>query len=104
MFCESPICPKGEHVSKPRFNSEEQLTLRLEYLTSASDTGLRNFEAMQLNHAANLEKEIREMERERKKAAVMAEMARLLIENRDALLRHVGDHLERARGERSDAA
>jgi len=90
-------------VPKPRFNSEQQLTLPLEYLTSASDTSLRNFEAMQLNHAANLEKEIRSMERERKKAAVMAEMARLLIENRDALLRHLGDHLERVKGEESAA-
>jgi hypothetical protein len=33
----------------------------------------------------------------------MAEMARLLIENRDALLRHLGDHLERVKGEESAA-
>ena len=85
--------------NKPRFNSDDQAPLPLEYLTSASDTSLRNFEALQLNHAANLEKEIKVMELERRKAQVMAEMARLLIENRAALLRHVGDHLDRVRGE-----
>ena len=94
-------------MPKSRFNEETQTRLPLEYLTSASDDSLRNFEMMQLNHAANLQKEIELMSRERDKANVMAETARLLIDNRADLLRHLGDHLERVkvqRIERIDAA
>jgi len=99
-----PAGPRGQSMSKARFTDNAQLTLPLEYLTSSSDTSLRNFEMMQLNHAANLEKEIEAMRRERDRANVMAEVARMLIDNRTELLKHVGNHLERVRGERSDAA
>jgi len=91
-------------MPKNRFTEDPQLTLPVEYLTSASDSSLRNFEQMQLNHAANLEKEIMAMRRESVKARVMAEMARLLIENRTELLKKLGGHLERVKIERSDAA
>lgn len=87
-----------------RFTQELPITLPLEYLTSASDSGLRNFEQMQLNHASNMEKEIEEMKRELDKARVMAELAHLLAEHRTELLRHVGDHLRRSNPEASEAA
>lgn len=87
-----------------RFNEETQLTLPLEYLTSSSDSSLRNFESVQLAHAANLEKEMEAMRREMVKARVMAETARLLIEHRAALLRHLGDNLERVKASDSEAA
>lgn len=83
-------------MSRPRFNEEKQLTLPWEYLTSTSDDGLRNFEQLQLTHAANLEKEMVAMRREAEKAKVMAEVTRLLIDHRSELMRHLGDHLERA--------
>jgi hypothetical protein len=90
--------------SRNRFSDESQLILPLEYLTSASDDSLRNFENRQLTHASNLEKEISAMRRERDKARIMAEVARVLIENRTGLLRSLGDHLERVKGAESDAA
>ena len=90
---------------KTRF-TEEQLTLPLEYFTSASDHSLENFEQSQLNHAANLDRDIKLLQRERDKAHIMAEVARLLINNRAELLRHLGDHLVRVRAidEKTDAA
>ena len=91
-------------MPKARFDEDPQLVLPLEYLTSASDDSLRTFRLRQLNHAANIEKEMKAMQRERDKASIMAEVAQVLIENRTALLRHVGDHLERAKGAKSDAA
>src|SRR6185312_3471976 len=87
-----------------RFTEETQLTLPLEYLTSSSENGLRNFETLQLSHAANIEKEIESMKREMDKARVMAELARLMIDHRTELLRRLGDHLERVRVEKTEAA
>lgn len=83
---------------------QPETPIPLEYLTSASDTALRNMEAAQLNHAANLDKEITAMRRERDRARVLAELARLLIENRTELLKRLGDHLERLKGVREDNA
>jgi hypothetical protein len=94
----SPQRKSGPPMLK-RANEESQLALPFEYLTSASENSLRNFENVQLAHFRNLEKEIEVMRQERDKAKLLAEMARLLIEHRARLLRHVGDHLLRANAE-----
>lgn len=82
-----------------RIGEESQLALPLEYLTSASDTSLRGFESLHLAHVRNLEKEIEQMTAEKDRAKLLAEMARLMIEHRSRLMRHVGDHLLRANAE-----
>ena len=72
-------------VQKSDENPARQVPL--EYLMSTSESGLRGFEMAQLARAANFRKEIEQMTRERDKAQVLAEFARLLIDNRDEILR-----------------
>jgi len=83
----------------PRPANDSQLSFPFEYLISASDDGLRQFENLQLNHAANLDKEIAAMMKERDRARVRAEFARLLLEFRPEMMRSTGKHLERANAE-----
>src|ERR1700761_3036787 len=84
---------------KRRLTTDQDTDLPIEYWMSASEESLRNFEGLQLNHASNLEKEIMVMTAARDRARVLAETARLLIDNRAEMMRQAGNHLERVEGE-----
>ena len=86
-----------------RFN-EDKAEIPIEFLSSASKDRLQEYELMHLNHAANLEKEVRDMQIQIRHELVLADMARILIENREALLQRLGDHLQRVSGERLEVA
>lgn len=63
----------------------------VEYLFSTSDTGLDNFAMNRLTHAANLRKEIKQMESEIRTAEREADLATWLKEHRQEILQRMAD-------------
>jgi hypothetical protein len=68
----------------------------LEYFLGASETALQNFALARLAHAANMSKEIKEMEEERLALLEAAGIAQWLLEHRGELLRKGSLYVERA--------
>lgn len=86
-------------MSKHRFDVNELIAVPLSYLMSSSQNALEAFELARLAHAANLEKEIEAITRERDKEKLSAEVARWLRENREEILRNAGEWLQRTNPE-----
>jgi hypothetical protein len=68
----------------------------LDYMMRANDESLRGFETAQLNIAANMDKQITQIARERDRAKLTADLCRFLIDHRDELLMRLGDHVKLA--------
>jgi hypothetical protein len=68
----------------------------LEYLLQSSDNALERFALSRLAHAANLKKEIKEMEDELLIVMESAGVAQWLLEHRGELLSKGSLHIERA--------
>jgi hypothetical protein len=84
---------KSDYKNKFTFTTRRllmDLNVPLEWLASATDTSLENFEMKRLEYAANLRKEAVAMGREAHAAEVAAGVAAWLRENRAKLLRTAG--------------
>lgn len=67
----------------------------MSYLMEASDESLCSFAVARLNQAANLSKEAKAIALEADNLRIEAGVAQWLRENRQAILRDTGKHLER---------
>lgn len=80
---------------RPSDGPMSEVRVPLSYLLSTSRKGLEAFEQNRLSHAANIDKEIKSLTLEANRARAEGDVARWLIENREEMLRSVGDHLEK---------